>query len=233
MQTNLAILPERYAFDFLRFCQHNPKACPVVDVTDPGDPEPRIAAPGADIRTDLPRYRIWRDGGLAEEVTDLRAIWRRDHVAFLLGCSFTFDDALRAAGMRLPHLERPDTRLAVYRTNIPCTPAGIFSGPMVVSMRAVPAALVGRAVEISARYPLAHGSPVHVGDPAAIGIADLAQVDYGGYTGCPEGHLPMFWGCGVTPQAVTMASGIPEMITHAPGHMFVTDLDGEGRRGIS
>lgn len=230
MQANLAIVPERHAFDFLRFCQRNPKPCPVIDVTDPGDPEPRIAAPGADLRTDLPRYRIFRDGVFTEEVTDLRAIWRRDHVAFLIGCSFTFDDALAAAGVRLPHLDRADTRVAIYRSSIACAPAGILSGPMVVSMRAIPAPLVARAVEVSAQYPLAHGTPVHIGAPAAIGIADLACTDYGGFTGCPDGCLPVFWGCGVTPQAIALASGIPEMITHSPGHMFATDLDGQGRR---
>jgi uncharacterized protein YcsI (UPF0317 family) len=223
IQANLAILPERHAFDFLHFCLRNPKACPLVDVTDPGDVEPKRAAPGADIRTDLPGYRIYRDGRLVDEVASIEAHWRNDHVAFLLGCSNSFDEVLLRHGIPQRHLERSDGRISVYRSNIPCVPAGDFFGPLAVTMRPIPADDVVRTVELSSRYPIAHGAPVHIGDPGAIGIADLSQVQWGRYNPPGKDDVPVYWACGVTPQAVAMAAGIPEMITHAPGHMFVTD----------
>lgn len=223
VQANLAILPERYAFDFLRFCIRNPKPCPLIEVTDPGGAESEYAAPGADIRTDLPGYRIYRDGRLAEEVPSIEGHWRDDHVAFLLGCSNSFDEILLRHGIAQRHLDGDDGRISVYESNIQCAPAGIFHGPIAVTMRPIPAKDVVRTVELSSRYPIAHGGPLHIGDPAAIGIADLEQVKWGKFNRPGPDDVPVYWACGVTPQAVAMAAEIPEMITHAPGHMFVTD----------
>ncbi|MFT3817217.1 MAG: putative hydro-lyase [Rubrivivax sp.] len=224
VQANLAILPERHAFDFLRFAQRNPKPCPIIEALDPGNPVPVMSAPGADIRTDLPGYRVYRDGRFAEERRSIEALWRKDHVAFLIGCSNSMDELMLQAGIPLRHLETEDGRLSVYTSTIPCRPAGIFHGPVVVSMRPIPASQVAKAVEITARFPLAHGGPVHVGCPEAIGITDLSRVEWGKYNLPSPGEVPVFWACGVTPQAIAMACGIPEMITHAAGHMFVTDL---------
>ncbi len=223
VQANLAVLPRDHAYDFLLFCQRNPRPCPLLEVTDVGSPEPAGVAPGADLRTDIPRYRIYRDGVLADEVTDVRAYWRDDLVAFLLGCSFTFEWALMEAGVRLWHVER-GRNVAMWRTSIDCRPAGVFHGPMVVSMRPIPAHQLARAVTASARFPGAHGAPVHVGDPAAIGIADITRPDWGDPQEFGPGDVPVFWACGVTPQAVALASRPPFMITHSPGHMFITDL---------
>ena len=188
-----------------------------------GSPEPVGVAPGADLRTDVPRYRVYKDGALADEVTDVTAYWRDDLVAFLLGCSFTFEWALLEAGIRLWHVER-GTNVAMWRTSIECRPAGVFHGPMVVSMRPIPAAQVAKAVTASARFPSAHGAPIHVGDPAAIGISDIDRPDWGDPQPFNPGDIPVFWACGVTPQAVALASKPPLMITHSPGHMFITDL---------
>jgi uncharacterized protein YcsI (UPF0317 family) len=223
VQANLAILPERYAFDFLRFCLRNPKPCPVLDVTDPGSPHPSATwADDADLRTDIPRYRLFRDGEVVEEMTEIASHWREDAVAFLLGCSFTFEQALLDAGLPVRPLEQ-DTLVPVYQTNVACQPVGIFQGPLVVSMRPIPGHLVARAVVVTARYPFAHGAPVHVGDPSALGIADLNRTDYGEPVRMEPGDVPLFWACGVTPQAVAQAARVPWMITHAPGHMFITD----------
>ncbi len=224
VQANLAIVPERYAFDFLRFCQRNPRPCPIIDVTDVGDPEARIAAPGSDLRTDLPGYRIYRDGKMVEEVRTIHNLWRPDHVGFLLGCSLSFDQVMLDAGIPLRHLAEEQGRVSVYVSGIECRPAGLFKGPMVVSMRPIPKRLLVRTIEVTSRYPMAHGAPVHVGDPREIGIADPAKVNWGRYNAPTEDEVPVFWGCGITPQAVAMAAGIPEMITHSAGHMFVTDL---------
>jgi uncharacterized protein YcsI (UPF0317 family) len=223
VQANLAILPQAQAYDFLLFCQRNPKPCPLIEVCDAGSPAPSMAAPGADLRTDISGYRIYEHGELRAEVRDLRAHWRDDLVAFLIGCSFTFEWALLEAGIRLWHVEH-GKGVAMYRTSIACRPAGIFHGPTVVSMRPIQAADVARAVAASARYPGAHGAPVHVGEPAAIGIADLACPDYGDVQEFRPGDVPVFWACGVTPQAVALACKPPFMITHSPGHMFITDL---------
>ena len=225
-QANLVALPEADAFDFLRFCVANPKPCPVLDVTDPGSPEPAQMAPGADLRTDVPRYRIWRDGELAEEPTDAREHWRDDLVAFLIGCSFTFERALLAEGLPIRHVEQ-GVNVPMYRTSVDCTPAGRFSGPLVVSMRPMTPPQAIRATQITSRYTPVHGAPVHVGDPAALGIADLGAPDYGDAVEIRDGELPVFWACGVTPQAVAVASRPELMITHAPGHMFVTDARDE------
>ncbi len=223
VQANLAVLPREQAYDFLLFCQRNPRPCPLLEVTDAGSAEPVGVAPGADLRTDIARYRIYKDGELADEVTDARPYWRDDLVAFLLGCSFTFEWALLEAGIRLWHVER-GKNVAMWRTSIECRPAGAFHGPMVVSMRPIPAAQLAKAVTASARFPGAHGAPVHVGDPQAIGIRDIARPDWGDAQEFRPGDVPVFWACGVTPQAVALASKPPFMITHSPGHMFITDL---------
>ena len=223
VQANLAVLPRELAYDFLLFCQRNPRPCPLIEVTDAGSPEPVGVAPGADLRTDIARYRVYQDGALADEVTDARPYWRDDLVAFLLGCSFTFEWALLDAGIRLWHIEH-GRNVAMWRTSIPCRPAGVFHGPMVVSMRPIPARDLSRAVTASARFPNAHGAPVHIGDPAAIGIADVTRPEWGDPQEFAPGDVPVFWACGVTPQAVALASKPSFMITHSPGHMFITDL---------
>jgi uncharacterized protein YcsI (UPF0317 family) len=223
-QANVTILRKDYAFDFMRFCQRNARALPLLDVTDPGDPTPPIAAPGADIRTDVSAYCIYRDGLLVERVSDLSAHWRADHVAFLTGCNLSLDQVLMDAGIPFPHLVRDDAFPAQYRSNIACHPAGMFAGPVVVSYRPVPASLLLRVVELTSRFPLSHGAPIHVGNPAEIGIADLGAIDWGSAPDEEPGTIPAFWACGITAQAAAAAIKIPEMITHAPGHMFITDL---------
>ena len=222
LQANLAALPEKYASDFRRFCERNPRPCPLLEVTAPGSAEPIGLAPGADLRTDLPRYRVYRNGALDVETTDATDFWRDDLVAFLLGCSFTFEAALRREGIPVRHIEA-GRNVPMYRTNIPCRSAGAFHGPLVVSMRPVPHQLVDRAAEVSARYPESHGAPIHVGDPRAIGIDRLLRPDWGDEPAILTGDVAMFWACGVTPQAAALASKVELMITHAPGHMFVTD----------
>lgn len=231
-QANLVVLPRSEAFDFLRFCIRNPKPCPVLDVTDPGSPHPSDSwGADADLRLDLPRYRVYRKGELVGEFTDLLAWWHDDLVSFLLGCSFTFERELLAAGIPVRHVEC-GRNVPMYRTTRQCQPAGQFCGPLVVSMRPIPESLVDRAVEITSHYPLVHGAPVHVGDPKALGIERLERPDFGDPVPICDGEVPVFWACGVTPQVVALASGIDLMITHAPGHMFVSDrLDEELRIG--
>jgi len=223
VQANLVVVPRDQAFDFLLFCQRNPKPCPLLDVTDPGSAEPRRIAPGADLRTDLPRYRIFRAGELLDEPTTLTAWWRDDLVGFLIGCSFTFEQALLQADLPLRHLEL-GRNVPMYRTNILCRPAGAFHGPMVVSMRPMTPAQTVRAVQVCSRFPRAHGAPVHFGDPAAIGVRDLDRPDYGEPVEVRPGEVPVFWACGVTPQAVALNVQPSFMITHKPGYMFLTDL---------
>lgn len=222
VQANLVIVSRELAFDFLLFCQRNPKPCPILDVTEPGSPEPRWIAPGADVRTDLPRYCVYRQGELVEQPTDLVGLWQPDFVAFLLGCSFSFEKALLDASLPIRHIEA-GCNVPMYRTNIPCRPAGIFQGPMVVSMRPMTPAQALRATRICARFPRTHGTPIHFGDPAMIGIHDLARPDFGDPVEVRPSEIPVFWACGVTPQAVAMAARPPLLITHNPGHMFVTD----------
>lgn len=223
-QANLIALPKDWAWDFLLFAQRNPKPCPVLDVTEPGSAVTALA-PDADLRRDLPLYRIWRNGALAEEVADAGAAWaeHEDLVAFLIGCSFTFETPLVEAGIEIRHVAQ-GCNVPMYRTNRPCRPAGRLSAPLVVSMRPIPAERVADTVTISGRYPAVHGAPVHVGAPEALGIADLARPDFGDPVEVRDGEIPVFWACGVTPQAAVMASGVPFAITHAPGHMFVTDI---------
>lgn len=222
VQANLMVVPREAAFDFLLFCQRNPKPCPLIEVLEPGQVAP-ACAPGADLRRDLPRYRVYRDGELAEEPTDVARFWREDLVSFLIGCSFSFEEALQEAGVPLRHLEQR-CNVPMYRTSVPCVPAGRFQGPLVVSMRPIAAAQVPLAVEVTARCEKVHGAPVHVGEPAALGIAALGRPDYGDAVELRPFELPVFWACGVTPQAVALASRLPFCITHAPGHMFVSDL---------
>jgi uncharacterized protein YcsI (UPF0317 family) len=226
VQANLVVLPQELAYSFLLFAQRNPKPCPVIEVTDAGSPEPKLTAPGADLRTDIPAYRIYRDGKLVGEPTDLREVWTSDLVAFLLGCSFTFETALLQAGVPVRHLEE-GRNVPMFITSVACVPAGVFRGPLVVTMRPIPASLVPKAVQVSGRFPAVHGAPVHVEDPAAIGIRDLARPDFGDPVTIRPGEIPVFWACGVTPQAVAMQARPPLMITHAPGHMFITDLRDE------
>jgi uncharacterized protein YcsI (UPF0317 family) len=223
VQANLVIVPKEFAFDFLLFCQRNPKPCPLLDVTEPGDPEPKAVAPGADLRTDLPAYRVWRDGQLVAEPTDVRAIWRDDLVSFVIGCSFTFESALLEARLPVRHIEQ-GVNVPMYKTNRACKPAGRFAGPLVVSMRPMTPEQAIAATRVCARFPRAHGVPVHFGDPASIGIADLSRPDFGDAVEVRPGEVPVFWACGVTPQAALLQAKLPLAITHKPGHMFLTDL---------
>jgi len=221
-QANLVALPREMAFDFLLFCQRNPKPCPLLEVLEPGCSEPRRTAPGADLRTDLPRYRIFRHGTLVEEREDILSDWRDDLVSFLLGCSFTFEAALMDAGIPLRHLEQ-GRGVPMYRTSLETDSAGPFTGPVVVSMRPIKSSQVPRAVQVTSRFPSVHGAPLHIGDPAAIGIEDIGRPDYGERTEILHGEVPVFWACGVTPQAVAAQCKPAFMITHSPGHMFITD----------
>jgi uncharacterized protein YcsI (UPF0317 family) len=223
VQGNLAILPEKLAASFHRFCQLNPKPCPIIGMSDVGDPRIPSLGIDLDIRTDVPRYRVWRDGEVVEEPTDIMAHWRDDLVAFVIGCSFSFEEALLADELPIRHIEQ-DVRVPMYRTNIACKPSGPFAGPMVVSMRPFKPADAIRAVQITSRFPAVHGAPVHLGHPQSIGIADLARPDYGDAVPVADDEIPVFWACGVTPQAVIAAAKVPFAITHAPGLMLVTDL---------
>jgi uncharacterized protein YcsI (UPF0317 family) len=222
VQANLVVLPRESAFDFLLFTQRNPKPCPLLEVVEAGSAEPRVMAAGADLRTDLPRYRLYRDGALVDEPIDLTPFWNDDLVSFLIGCSFTFESALIEAGLPVRHVEQ-GTNVPMYVTSLPTVPAGAFHGPTVVSMRPIPAGQVVRAVQVTSRFPAVHGAPIHIGDPAAIGIRDVAKPDLGDPVEIRAGEVPVFWACGVTPQAVAMASKPRLMLTHAPGHMFITD----------
>jgi uncharacterized protein YcsI (UPF0317 family) len=224
VHANLAILPADMALDFARFCQRNPRPCPVLDITDTGDPELARIAPGSDVRCDLSGYAVYRDGVLVEEPGDIRHLWRDDLVAFAMGCSLSFDEVLLENGLEVGHLKRPGGRISVYVSGLQCVPAGPFRGPMVVSLRPIPRDQVERVAAVTARYPQTHGGPVHVGDPAAIGIDDVSKVDWCTPPEIGPDDVPMFWGCGVTPQAVAMAAKLPFMITHRTGHMFMTDL---------
>jgi uncharacterized protein YcsI (UPF0317 family) len=220
-QANLVVLPQDVAGEFELFARRNPKPCPVLDIGEPGRPRTRLA-PEADLRTDLPAYLVWENGQCVAEPGDLLEYWRDDLVAFLIGCSFTFERALVAAGVPVRHLEQ-GTNVPMFITNRECQPAGRFAGPLVVSMRPVPSALVGIAEAVTARFPAVHGAPVHAGDPAALGIADLSRPDFGDPVRSEAGDVAVFWACGVTPQAALMRARLPFALTHAPGHMFVTD----------
>jgi len=222
VQANLVILKKDLALDFLSFCTVNPKPCPVIEVTTPGDPVPRISAPDADIRTDLGHYRVFKHGKLIEECSDIKSYWNDDMVAFLIGCSYSFEWILRSADIPLRHVQENCT-VPVYKTNIQLNQVGVFKGTMAVSMRPLKPDYAIRAIQITSRYPLVHGAPVHMGFSEQIGI-DINQPDFGNVVTIKDGELPLFWGCGVTPQIVAMESGVEFMITHSAGRMFITDL---------
>jgi len=222
-QANLCILPKKYAYDFLLFASRNPTSCPILEVLDEGSRYTRYMADHADIATDIPKYRIYQNGVLTEEVTDISAYWQDDFVSFLIGCSFSFEGELLDAEVPIRHIEQ-GRNVPMFLTNIPCEPAGIFHGNMVVSMRPIPYGQVVRAVTATAAMPKVHGAPVHIGDPALIGIADITKPDFGDSVEIHEGDVPVFWPCGVTPQAAIMAAKPELAITHAPGHMFLTDV---------
>jgi len=223
VQANLVVLPKALAHDFLRFAQANPKPCPVLAVAEAGDPHIPGLGRDLDIRSDLPRYRVWRRGELVEEPTDLFHVWRDDLVSFALGCSFSFEHALLEDGIELRHITC-GLNVPMYRTNIRCASAGPFSGPLVVSMRPLRATDAIRAIQITSRFPSVHGAPVHIGLPGAIGIRDLAKPDYGDAVPMKSDELPVFWACGVTPQAVIAEVRPDFCVTHAPGSMLITDL---------
>ena len=223
VQANLVVLPAEAADEFAEFCRANPKPCPLLEQTGPGDPEPRSSAPGADLRRDLPRYRVFH-GGRAErdEPTDVRHLWRDDLVSFLLGCSFTFENAIEREGLAIRHIDQ-QRNVPMYRTSTACATAGRFGGELVVSMRPFLPEAIERVIAITGRYPTMHGAPIHVGDPRAIGIHDLARPDFGDAVTIHPGEVPVFWACGVTPQVALAQARLDLAITHSPGCMFVTD----------
>ncbi len=222
-QANLVILPKKYAFDFLLFCQRNSKPCPLLEVLEPGEFRTKFLSLDADIRTDIPRYNIYRKGKLEGQVKDIKSLWEKDLVTFLLGCSFSFEEAMLRSKIPVRHIEE-HKNVPMFITHIPCRSAGIFHGPMVVTMRPIPSDQVTQAVQITSRYASVHGAPIHIGDPPIIGIKNLKRPDFGDSVTIRKGEVPVFWACGVTPQvAVTKAK--PDLcITHTPGHMFISDL---------
>ena len=222
-QDNLVILHKSYAFDFLLFAQRTPKSCPILEVTDVGSPVPKKTAPTADLRTDVPKYKIFKNGEFVEEVNDITQYWSDDLVSFLIGCSFTFERALIENQIPIRHIDEK-TNAAMYITNIETEPAGIFKGPMVVSMRPMMPSDAIRAVQVTTNLPQAHGAPIHIGDPAQIGIKDLQQPDFGDVVPIKDGEVPVFWACGVTSQLAIEQAKPNIAITHSPGHMFITDI---------
>ncbi len=222
LQANLVIIPEKYSLDFMRYCQRNPKPCPLIAVSDTGNPMMFTLGSDIDIRTDLPAYNIDKNG-LVNTIHDISDVWCNDFVAFALGCSFTFEAALQKAGISLWHINNNKT-VPMFQTNIQTVPAGIFSGDMVVSMRAIPKNRLEQVTEISKRFPLAHGAPIHIGDPSAIGITDLKKPNWGDSYTLHDDQIPVFWACGVTSQVVINRANLPFSITHKPGHMLITDL---------
>ena len=222
-QGNLLILPKAQAYDFLLFTQRNPKPCPILEVGDVGSRLVKRMADNADIATDIPKYRIWKYGELVDEVTDISSLWQDDFVYFLIGCSFSFESELLAADVPVRHIEE-GKNVPMYMTNIETQPAGIFHGKTVVSMRPMKPEYVIKAISVTASMPRVHGAPIHIGDPAAIGIADIHKPDFGDSVTIHEGEIPVFWCCGVTPQSAVMSAKPPLAISHAPGHMFITDV---------
>ena len=223
VQGNVVILPESLATDFLRYCQRNPKPCPLLAVSEPGQSKLPTLGGDIDICTDVPRYRVWSNGEVVDEPTDISALWRDDLVTFVLGCSFSFEQALLEAGLPLRHIDQ-GKNVAMYHSNIQTASAGIFKGPMVVSMRPMKAAAAIRAVQVTSRFPNVHGAPVHLGDPSLIGITRLDAPDYGDAVEVMDDEIPVFWACGVTPQAALVQARPAFCITHAPGAMLITDL---------
>lgn len=224
LQANLAIMPAEFALDFMRFCHRNPKPCPLTGVSDTGNPMMTTMGQDIDIRFDVPQYNIYRNGRLSHSATDVADLWQDDFVAFALGCSFTFEHAAMKAGVRMWHIEN-NTTVPMFRSNIECVPSGNFSGNMAVSMRSIRNDQIDLVREISSRYPLAHGGPVHVGNPSAIGIFDITAPDWGDPAPIEADHTPVFWACGVTPQIALETARIPIVITHKPGHMLISDID--------
>jgi uncharacterized protein YcsI (UPF0317 family) len=224
VQGNVVILPAALSSDFLRFCQANPKPCPLLAVSEPGDPALPTLGSDIDLRSDVPRYRVFRNGAMVEEPTDIGHLWRDDLVSFVLGCSFSFEWALLEDGLRLRHQDQ-GVNVPMYRTSIQTVAAGRFHGPLVVSMRPYSPADAIRAIQITSRFPGVHGAPVHIGKPELIGIRDLTQPDWGGAVDVQPDELPVFWACGVTPQAVIAEAKPDFCITHAPGSMLITDLN--------
>ena len=222
-QANLVVQPQSLAYDFLLFAQRNPRACPLLEVSDTGSRLLREIAPGADIATDIPKYRVYEHGVLTGEYTDVSRFWRDDLVSFLIGCSFSFEADLLEAGVPVRHIEE-GCNVPMYVTSIPCAPAGVFHGNMVVSMRPMPVSEAIRSTLITGGMPRVHGAPVHIGDPALIGIRDISRPDFGDAVTIAPGEVPVFWPCGVTPQAALMQSKPAFAITHAPGHMLITDV---------
>ncbi|WP_334122340.1 putative hydro-lyase [Glutamicibacter sp.] len=221
-QANLMIVPQELAFDVLLFAQRNPKSCPVLGVLEAGEVSSELFA-GGDIRTDVPQYMVYENGVKVAEPTDLSQYWREDLVTFIIGCSFTFESALIDSGISVAHIEQ-GVNVPMYKTTLRSKTAGKMSGPMVVSMRPIPASQVADAVRITSRYPAVHGAPVHIGNPEELGITDLSKPDFGDAVDIPEGTVPVFWACGVTPQAAVMESKPTLAIGHAPGHMLITDI---------
>ncbi len=222
LQGNLAILPAVDANDFLRFCTRNPKSCPLIGVGEPGDPRLPGLGTDIDIRTDVPRYRVFHSGQPAGTLPDLMELWRDDFVTFVLGCSFSFEEALRRTGIPVRHIDA-GLNAPMFTTNIQTSPAGRFGGPLVVSLRCFAPADAIRAIVLTERYPQAHGAPIHIGNPAAIGIADIQKPDFGDAPVMQPGDIPVFWACGVTPQSAIRTARPEIAITHEPGHMLVTD----------
>lgn len=224
VQANIVILPADAAQHFQTFCQRNPRPCPLLAISPaPGDPTLPDLGEDIDIRLDLPKYRVWRDGLLAEQLTDIADLWQADWTAFALGCSFSFEDALMDAGIEIRNITE-GVNVPMYKTNIPCAAAGPFAGQMVVSMRPMSAANAIRAIQICSRFPSVHGAPIHLGNPSEIGIADLNKPDFGDAVSVQPSEIPLFWACGVTPQVALQAAKLPLAVTHEPGHMLVTDL---------
>jgi uncharacterized protein YcsI (UPF0317 family) len=224
LQANIIILPEEHALNFMRYCQRNPKPCPLVGVSETGSPFMHTLGRDIDIRSDVPRFNVYRDGELTETTTNIYNQWSDDFVVFALGCSFTFEDALVRAGLPIWHIDNNKT-VPMYRSSIDTCEAGPFGGKMVVTMRAVDADRVDEAIEISRRYPMTHGGPVHVGDPTVIGLTDLSKPDWGDCPAPVGSKIPVFWACGVTPQNAIMRAKLPISISHTPGHMLITDID--------
>ena len=225
VQANLVMLPKEEAFHFLLFCVRNPKPCPILDVLEPGQTEPRIA-PGADLRTDLPKYRVYEKRVLKAEVDEVTQFFHQGMVSFLLGCSFSFENAMLASGLPVRNIEE-GKNVSMYITNIPCIPSGPFACPMVVSMRPMKPEQAVRAVQVTTRFHLTHGAPIHIGSPDEIGIKDLSRPDFGDPVTIHPGEVPLFWACGVTSTLAALSASLPLVITHAPGHMFVSDLKDE------
>lgn len=222
-QANLLILPKSEAYDFLLFTQRNPKSCPLLEVGDVGSRLVKRMADNADIATDIPKYRLWENGILVGEYESIENLWRDDFVYFLIGCSFSFESELLAADVPVRHIEE-GRNVPMYMTNIECDGAGIFHGKTVVSMRPMTPEQAIKATSITASMPRVHGAPIHIGNPESIGVKDINKPDFGDSVTIKEGEIPVFWCCGVTPQSVVMSAKPPVAISHAPGHMFITDV---------